>query len=374
MNSPRNILSLIENSLRTASSVNTQATLGNRQTYLGMSDLAQGLSCPRHVVANKLAAENPTANLDRLLQLERGHWLEDGLGKAFKASGHEAMAQLEISVIHRGVPVKAHLDLVLHDPQNHGVSVLEVKSLAKIRETVFETHQAQLLGQISLLDKFWDWPVFRLEAESNPMSFPKLAKTFWNADLSDRPAVTGHVLTVSPDRAKAFGPYMPNGYFLDRLLDNGAEIWCQLDEVKKGKRTLSDVPFNDSFWPLCDYCGHNRDCPKFIGEECLALEPELATLAQLRAGRKRMDDEIRDRESWLKSLAALMRKTNQWITARGYRFKVSVQKGRQSLDQDILKERLGVSAGLDDESLESILAESRKEGQPFERFLLSPLN
>jgi hypothetical protein len=254
------------------------------------------------------------------------------------------------------------------------VTVLELKSLAKIKENVYGTHEAQLHGQITLLSQYWNQPVFKLEGDSKSRSFPGLCGGIWNINLPEDPVIRGYVLTVSPNDARAFGPYLPDNEKLKKMLERGAMIWSQLDEINRGQRSLSEIPFDENFSPLCDYCRFNKDCPKFTGESCPSLETELTGLAQLKANRARLEEEIKEREAQLKSMALLMGKANQWIKSSQYRFKVSVQKGRQSLDQDILKERLGVSAGLDDESLESILAESRKEGQPFERFYLSPIN
>jgi hypothetical protein len=57
-----------------------------------------------------------------------------------------------------------------------------------------------------------------------------------------------------------------------------------------------------------------------------------------------------------------MGKSNQWISAESYRFKVGTQKCRVSLDQNLLKDNLSQVIGLDDESLPNLLASSQKEG------------
>jgi hypothetical protein len=69
-----------------------------------------------------------------------------------------------------------------------------------------------------------------------------------------------------------------------------------------------------------------------------------------------------------------MGKANQWIAGSHYRFKVSHQRGRQSLDQNILKDQLAHAVGLDDESLKDVLSASMREGQPFDRFYMSHVN
>jgi hypothetical protein len=339
-----------------------------------MSDLSQALSCPRAVVANKLANGDSSLNLNKLLTLERGHWLEAGLEKSLKLAGQPLITQLEIAITHQGVPIKAHLDFTLYDQDAQCVTVLETKSMAKIHDEVFETHEAQVNGQIGLLSKFWSDPVFRLEGDLEQTSFPQIAKRVWGTALPKSPVINGFVLAISPNEGRAFGAYQPDMNILDRLLNRGAEIWNHLNDINNGVYVLDDVPFNPNFSPLCSYCRFNKDCPKYSGDCCPSLESELTTLAKLKVSRSTLEDEIKDRESQLKSISALMGRSNQWISANSYRFKVGTQKGRVSLDQSLLKDNLSQIIGLDYESLLNLLASSQKDGQPFERFYLSPIN
>jgi hypothetical protein len=133
MNQPDDILTLLEHGLKSVSTNQTMTLLGNRQTYLGISDLAQGLFCPRAVLANKLDLNDSDLTLKNLLTMERGHWLEHGIEKAFKATGVNLISQLEISVIHQVTPVKAHLDFVTVDQAGNQVTVIELKSLGRIK-------------------------------------------------------------------------------------------------------------------------------------------------------------------------------------------------------------------------------------------------
>jgi hypothetical protein len=128
MNNQANILTLFRDGLKSSSLERTKITLGDRKDYLGMSDLAQGLSCPRAIVAGKLSNAEFSFSLEKLLTLERGHWLEYGIEKALKATGVKLIPQLEISVIHQSTPIKAHLDLTLISESGDLVTVLELKS------------------------------------------------------------------------------------------------------------------------------------------------------------------------------------------------------------------------------------------------------
>ena len=68
---------LIRQGLQAVSQQNTTAHLGDRSTYVGMSDIGQHWGCPRAALARKVL---PTADsLERFLVLQRGHWFEAGV-------------------------------------------------------------------------------------------------------------------------------------------------------------------------------------------------------------------------------------------------------------------------------------------------------
>jgi hypothetical protein len=320
-----------------------------------------------------LSPDDPNASLNKLLQLERGHWVEEGIEKALKSIGSLVLPQLEIAISHQGVPIKAHLDLTLVDSASQAVTVLELKSLAKIKDEVYETHEVQLAGQIGLLARFWNDPVFRFDNQG-PWSFPELAEKVLGLELPVELAVQGYVLAIAPNDARAFGPYEPDQTKLTTILDQGAELWRSWTEIQNGQGSLDQLPFREGFYPLCDYCRFNRDCPKFSGEADLNLESELTQLANLKSQKSRLESEIEDRENQLKAIAILSEKKGQWITANSYRFRVSDQKGRTSLDQELLKNNLMGTVGLDENSSKSIIALSQKTGRSFERFYLSVVN
>jgi hypothetical protein len=367
------VLNLLREGLNIHAKSQTLATLGDRQTYLGMSDLAFGISCPRAVLASKLSPEKPNLSLQNLLQLQRGHWLEAGVEQALKATGTLFLSQLEIGVERHGVPIKAHLDFTLIDLKSLEVTVLELKSLAKIKDAVYETHETQLSGQISLLNEYWNERVFKFDNQG-PYSFPELAKRFSDLKLASKPSIQGYVLTVSPNEARAFGPYRPDSAKLANLLSQGANIWKSLNDIKNGQTSLDQSAFTEGFYPLCDYCRFNGDCPKFAGEDYPVMESELVKLMDLKSQKGVLEDEIQEREDQLKGISSLMGKTGQWITTGRFRFKVSMQKGRSSLDHNLLKSNLRNIAGLDESMIVSVTDASQKTGRPFERLFLSPLN
>jgi hypothetical protein len=369
------LLSLLKYGLETVSLERSQAELGDRSTYLGMSDLSLGMSCPRAVVAGKLCQGRNELSLQKLLTLERGHWLEHGIEDALSSIGQRFISQLEIKIDYGGTPIKAHLDLVLLDSETSSITVLELKSMGKCKDVVMDSHEAQLKGQIGLLSKFWNEPVFTVNGMNNQLSFPNLINRLMGIDFASRPVdITGYILTISPTDCRAFGPYRHDANFLKDLLENGSMLWNMISDVRKGSIAITDIPVRTSFSPLCDYCVFNKDCPKFKGIEDLGLEGDLSALIALKAGKNALEDEIHDRESQLKAKASLSGRMSTWIDLGGYRFKVSLQKGRLTVDQALLKHNLTELCHLDEAALKNIFTASMKEGTPFERLYISPVN
>ena len=151
------LLEIITHGLALYANRNTQTQLGNRDEYIGMSDLGSYMVCPRMAIMNKLHPQNSTYNLKHLLTMQRGHWFEDGIADALKTLELPLVRQLEIAVTHNDTPIKAHLDFVL--ASNHPrptVRILEVKSCQKLPDCLYATYETQVYGQVGLLTRYWE--------------------------------------------------------------------------------------------------------------------------------------------------------------------------------------------------------------------------
>ena len=104
--------------------------LGDRSRYVGLSDIARMLDCPRAALAAKLCLpeyKNAGEALKHQLLLQRGHWFETGVHQALMGSALSPLSQLEIEISHEDVPIKAHLDFTLVTDQPHpSLRILEV--------------------------------------------------------------------------------------------------------------------------------------------------------------------------------------------------------------------------------------------------------
>ena len=105
------LLEVIRQGFLVSSRSQTHAMLGDRTSYVGMSDVGKYLECPRAAVASRIFPE--PENLDRLLPLQRGHWFEQGIGEGLSALGLRVLPQLEIDWIYKDTPIRAHLDFTL---------------------------------------------------------------------------------------------------------------------------------------------------------------------------------------------------------------------------------------------------------------------
>ena len=375
---------LIRQGLQAVSQKSTTAQLGDRSTYVGMSDIGQHWECPRAVLARKVM---PTPNsLERLLTLQRGHWFESGVGKALASLGLYVLPQLEINWQYQGVPIKAHLDFVLvwGAPVN-AIRILEVKSTDKLPASPHDSHLLQLHGQIGLLAQAWDKPVFSLRAEDGTllhekMTFPQLCRAQLGLQLpkqAEKLSIEAWLLCLSMKDVTTFGPYTFNQAMLDTALDHAVQLWGDLTVHRAGNLSLSQVTCAQGFYPICSYCEYNGDCPKFPqGVHMPQWEPALEKLAALKEQRTALDNEIKEMETVLK-LVHRQSGTRDWVDTGNYRFRMSVAAGRSTLNREALHEELTAIfrfEGLGNIDVDALLARCERVGSPFEKLSISPIN
>ena len=384
MDRTEGLRALIRQGLQAVAHKDTLAHLGDRSSYIGMSDIGQHWECPRAALARKVLPI--TNSLDRLLTLQRGHWFESGVGQALASLGLHVLPQLEINWQHQGVPIKAHLDFVLvwGAPVN-AIRILEVKSTDKLPDSPHDSHLLQLHGQIGLLAQAWDKPAFSLRAEDGTLLYDKLTfPQLCHAQLGlQLPKQAGEVsleawlLCLSMKEVKTFGPYEFNQTMLDTALDHASQLWGNLAAYRAGSVSLSQLDCAQGFYPLCSYCEYNGDCPKFpMGVEMPQWEPALDKLTALKNQRTALDAEIKEMETVLK-LVHRQAGTRDWVQAGKHRFRTAITTGRSTLNRDALREELADIfhfERLDDIDVDALLARCGRMGAPSERLCVSPVN
>ena len=380
------LLDLIRRGLVISGEHQRQAILGERLSYVGMSDIGQFIQCPRVSIIHRLSLQKADENLSRTLTLQRGHWFEDGVAKALSALNLPFVRQLEIAVDNDGCPVRAHLDFVLVSVRPRPtVRVLEVKSCTRLPDTLYASYEAQVYGQISMLNRYWNTPSFNLkDSEGNPLfsglTFPQAIKVLWGTDFPQKTAqvdMEAWVLALSMTESTAFGPYLPDDSILNACLGYARDIW-QIQEIfQRGELDMDGLPAASGFHPLCSCCDASSDCPKFIGVDHPELESSLDELMHWKEARSALDEKIREREGMMKEWYAHADIQGRWIEAGTTRFRVTQSPGRRTLDRDSLAGELTElfhDGGMDDVDVYSLMARHEKISAPSTRLFINKTN
>lgn len=359
------LLGLLTQGLLTHGRRETERHLGDRSQYIGMSDIGKGMECMRSAVASKLGmsatpssgdvAELAADDLDRILgrqiTLQRGHWQEHGIENALVAAGVKLVPQLEIVTEHNGVPIRAHLDFTLvWGGDCPAVRILELKSNARIPDTLYPSYEAQLYGQIGLLWKCWNRSCFSVPtSRGHPIravTFPDAVQALFGIELPDDPNlvdVEAWVLSLSMDQARPFGPYVPDEAMLAACMQVADSIWSSVADVRSGKQDLNDLSYCRGFHPLCDWCDVSADCPKYqrvdLAAQDSACEYELKKLAALKEKRKLLGEQITEIEKRIRTTyrLATVNHPGDWVQTSSHRFRVVNVAGRTSLDRGLVQ-------------------------------------
>ena len=370
------LLTVLRCGLERSSEQQTVLYLGDRSSYVGMSDIGRMLDCPRAALAGKLlkpATQESAEELRHHLILQRGHWFEQGIHQALTGYGFLPLSQLEIEVMHGNTPIKAHLDFTLAAGQPRpAVRILEVKSTTRIPSAVPESHFLQVGGQTALLKACWNEPVFNLVQDTGEVLFHKtfpeiccecLGITLPDASVCD---VQGWILYLSMCDVKAFGPFLPEDTDLIRCLDMASEFWETMSELKEHRLTLDAVQTAHGLAPLCPSCLWRKDCPNFQGSYHPEWEEVLTRLMDLKTKRKELEEHVDELEEQLKVAYQLSHTVaGEWINTDNHVFRVIPQNGRITLDRKSLAHELSLALGEQDARM--LIRRCEKQGEPFER-------
>jgi hypothetical protein len=397
------LLAQIAKGLITYSKHQTATQLGDRSTYVGMSDIGKGAECLRAAVADRLhpgrtaSAEQIVrwyqdgehdrirAVLRRQLTLQRGHWMEAGFAGVLNSNGANVLHQLEIATEHEGIPIKAHLDFTLvWGWPRPAVRILELKTAERIPDTLYTGYEVQLYGQLGLLHSCWSQPVFSMKdaggnAVFTNLTFPQAVKKAFGISLPQVPHsvdLEGWVLCLSMSDARAFGPYRPDTNMLHLCRRIASELWMTTQRISDGtessEKTLSKVPHCTGFHPLCDWCDHADDCPKFTAQELTdpAYDEALTRLTMLKENKASLEASIASEEKRIRSFCQSVGIPSGWLKTNRFRFRTITQTGRKTIDTPLLRQEL--RNGLGEGAAESLLTRVTRTGAPFQRLYISP--
>ena len=355
----------------------TAIQLGDRSQYVGLSDIAQMLDCPRAALAGKLYIPEYRSTDEALkhkITFHRGHWFERGVHQALVGYGLSPLSQLEIEIRYGDVPIKAHLDFTLvTDQPQPTVRILEVKSTAKLPTTLSESYLMQIGAQTALLKAYWNHPVFSIIQETGEVLYhrtlPEICKELLDVSLPDDASacdIQGWVLCLSMCDAKAFGPFLPEDMDVAQCLDMASEFWETMNDLKEHRLNLNAIRTVQGLAPLCPSCFWKEDCPHFKGSSHPEWEDTLVQFINLKTQKKSIEEEIGELESRLKVAYQLSHTVRgEWINTGNHTFRVIPQNGRVTLDRKRLYEELETLLGEQDAQM--FMAKCEKQGEPFER-------
>ena len=373
----------------------TVAQLGDRSLYVGLSDIGKGAECLRAAVAGKVyGSRHPGADdigvwyrdqeydkvmdaLKKQLILQRGHWFEGGVEKAFEANGAKFFSQLEIDAGFDGVSVLAHLDFVMVG--KGAVRVLELKSMANLPEHLYTAYLTQVYGQLGFLAKYWDQPRFSIRDGTgqiihSKLSFPELCKKVFAIDMPEAVQdvdLEGWVLAVAMSDAKAFGPYKANDTMTRFCEKTAKSIWEKADELRNNNLDLNTVEFCKGFHALCDFCDHANGCPKFTVHELgdSVYNDMLGELEELKSQKAKLLKDIAIQEDQVRDFYVNSGVNGDWLSTGDWRFRFSETAGRKSLDSKALLDELREIVGED--QVENLIQKHSSQGLPGQRLYVS---
>ena len=355
----------------------TAILLGDRSRYVGLSDIAKMLDCPRAALAAKLFTPEYRSTdeaLKRRITFHRGHWFETGVHQALVGYGLSPLFQLEIEIMYGDVPIKAHLDFTLVTGQLHQtVRILEAKSTTKLPTTLSESYLMQIGAQTALLKAYWNHPVFSIIQETGEVLYhrtlPEICKELLDVSLPDDASacdIQGWVLCLSMCDAKAFGPFLPEDMDVAQCLDMASELWETMNDLKEHRLNLNAIRTAQGLAPLCPSCFWKEDCPHFKGSSHPEWEDTLVQFIKLKKQKKSIEEEIGELESRLKVAYQLSHTVRgEWINTGNHTFRVIPQNGRVTLDRKRLNEELETLLG--EQNAQTLMARCEKQGEPFER-------
>ena len=355
----------------------TAIQFGDRSQYVGLSDIAKMLDCPRAAMAGKLYIPEYRSTgvaLNHPIIFHRGHWFETGVHQALVGYGLSPLFQLEIEIVYGDVPIKAHLDFTLvTDQPQPTVRILEVKSTARLPTTLSESYLMQIGAQTALLKAYWNHPVFSIIQETGEVLYhrtlPEICKELLDVSLPDDASacdIQGWVLCLSMCDAKAFGPFLPEDTDIARCLDMASEFWETMNDLKENRLDLNAIRTAQGLAALCPSCFWSKDCPRFKGSSHPEWEDTLAQLIDLKTQKKSLEGDIDELEIRLKVAYQLSHTVRgEWINTGNHTFRVIPQNGRVTLDRKRLAEELKTLLG--EQAAQTLMAKCEKQGDPFER-------
>ncbi|MGC8483782.1 MAG: PD-(D/E)XK nuclease family protein, partial [Thermodesulfobium sp.] len=252
------IREIVEKNLPLFSQKETEEKLGNREGYLGASDIS---GCPRKTILGKFApVDNSTETFIKFL---RGHIAEQIISNALKETKYLWKTQYEVSLENQDVPITAHLDFVVYNKDWSKILVIEVKSVSGLPTEPYGSWQNQLYLQIGLLKS----------------KFPQAI-------------IKGSIFAVDISSGKytEFDGFEHNEPIYNLLIEKAEGMW---ETYQRLKETGDESGIETEAGPLCAYCPFKRSCSEFSGNELVLpdeIKNEIVKFSELQSQEKEIKE------------------------------------------------------------------------------------
>lgn len=287
-------LNFLENGIKAFSKANTKATLGDRSTYVGSSDIGQ---CPRKAyLAKTMPVE---ASFQQELVFLRGHMAESVI--RYGLQGGKIPFEEQVEVVDKGdhAFIKTHIDFVVDMGQES--VVVECKSTNAIPQEPYLSWILQVQLQMGLLRK---------------------------VKKVDRGIIA--VINLNSGALEAFDVSFSEEMF-QMALDRAKNLWDSLQ--------LKQEPQGET-GSLCSFCAYKANCPLLHkGADSLPLELEQDALryAELQKAQK---DTQKEADGLKSRLMDFMSATNtKKVQVQDLSISYSLMKGRVGVDSKALAEQ-----------------------------------
>jgi CRISPR/Cas system-associated exonuclease Cas4 (RecB family)/uncharacterized protein YukE len=260
------IKEIVEKNLPIFSQKETEERLGNREGYLGASDIS---GCPRKSILSKFAPVDH--KVETLVKFLRGHIAEQIISNALKETKYLWQTQYEVSLENQDVAIIAHLDFIVYNKDWSKILVIEVKSVSGLPDEPYSSWQNQLYLQIGLLKS----------------KFPQAI-------------IKGGIFAVDINSGKytEFDGFEYNEPIFNLLVEKAKGMW---EAYQRLKETGDESGIETEAGPLCAYCPFKKSCPEFSGNTNSLpdeIRSEIVKFSELQSQEK----EIKEKKERIKQL------------------------------------------------------------------------
>ncbi|MDD5597559.1 MAG: hypothetical protein PHV82_06420, partial [Victivallaceae bacterium] len=148
-------------------------------------------------------------------------------------------------------------------------------------------------------------------------------------------------------------------------------IWEKSGQIRNNNLDLNSVEFCKGFHPLCSFCDHAENCPKFTVHELgdSVYNDILTELEELKSRKAKLAKDITIAEDQVREFYINSGVNGDWLSTGDWRFRFAETAGRKTLDTQALLAEVGETIGED--QVENLIQKHTLQGLPGQRLYVS---